>query len=350
MQTFLRGASNWGRAALDLLLPPNCLTCDAPTDATGRFCAGCFGKIQFITAPFCRRCALPFAHAAEAAASGICVSCTAYPPLWSQARAALRYDAQSRRLILPLKHGDRVELAASLARMMTRAGADLLEEADLLVPVPLHPSRLRSRRYNQSALLAREIARLSKVPARLDALVRLRMTQPLGDLSAEQRSRMVAHAFAPRRGAGASLKGRHILLIDDVMTSGATCTACTSALLASGAARVDVLTAARVPDPRQEEERHLAARPPGDATAMIDIYTQDFCPYCTRAKSLLTQKGVAFNEIYAPNGSKERAESLQRTGRTSVPQIFINGNHVGGCDDLMALDRAGKLDSLLTAA
>jgi glutaredoxin 3 len=84
--------------------------------------------------------------------------------------------------------------------------------------------------------------------------------------------------------------------------------------------------------------------------SMIDIYTQDFCPYCTRAKSLLTQKGVSFNEIHAPNGSKERAESQQRSGRTSVPQIFIDGAHIGGCDDLMALDRAGKLDSLLKAA
>jgi ComF family protein len=260
MQTLIRGASKWGRTVLDLLLPPTCLTCDSTTDAPGRFCAACFGKMQFITEPFCRRCAIPFTHAAEATAHGICAACSEYPPPWRQARAALRYDAHSRRLILPLKHGDRVELAFALARMMARAGASLLENADLLVPVPLHPSRLRARRYNQRALLAREIAKLTAVPARLDALVRLRSTQPLGDLSAEQRSRMVAHAFAPRRGATNALAGRRILLIDDVMTSGATCTACTLALLASGAAQVDVLTAARVPDPRQDEDRHLAVR------------------------------------------------------------------------------------------
>jgi ComF family protein len=244
---------------LDLLLPPSCLTCDAAVDAPGRFCATCFDKAQFITQPFCRRCAAPFSHAGQGVA-GICPHCIEYPPTWSQARAALRYDAHSRRLILPLKHGDRPELARSLAPMMVRAGAAVLERADLLVPVPLHPSRLRARRYNQAALLAREISRIATVPARLDALVRLRITQPLGDLSADERARTVQNAFAPRRGATPALQGHRIVLIDDVLTSGATCGACTLALLAAGASNVDVLVAARVPDPRLETERHLAVR------------------------------------------------------------------------------------------
>lgn len=254
-----RRARAWGGAVLDLLLPPSCLTCDANVDAPGRFCASCFARTSFISQPFCRRCAAPFSHAGQGV-HGVCPHCIDMPPPWGQARAALRYDTQSRRLILALKHGDRPELARSLAPMMARAGAGVLEGAEMLVPVPLHPARLRERRYNQAGLLARELGRLVPVPVRLDALVRLRMTQPLGDLSAEQRSAMVRQAFAPRRGAGAALRGWRVVLVDDVLTSGATCGACAEALLAAGAANVDVLVAARVPDPRLASEQHLAVR------------------------------------------------------------------------------------------
>lgn len=246
-------------AVLDLLLPPSCLACDASVDAPGRFCASCFSRMSFISQPFCRRCAAPFSHAGQGVHS-VCPHCVDAPPPWGQARAALRYDAQSRRLILAFKHGDRPELARSLAPMMVRAGAGVLEGAEVLVPVPLHPARLRARRYNQAGLLAREIGHLVPVPVRLDALVRLRMTRPLGELSAEQRSAMVDQAFAPRRGSGPALRGRRVVLVDDVLTSGATCGACAEALMAAGAASVDVLVAARVPDPRLELVRHLAVR------------------------------------------------------------------------------------------
>lgn len=259
MEHLAKRAKAWSVAVLDLLLPPSCLTCDVTVDAPGRFCASCFDKAQFITQPFCRRCAAPFSHAGQGVA-GACPHCVEFPPPWGQARAALRYDVHSRRLILPLKHGDRPELARSLAPMMVRAGAGIIEHAELLVPVPLHPSRLRARRYNQAALLAREISRITRIPAKVDALVRLRITQPLGDLSADERASMVKHAFAPRRGATPTLQGRRIVLIDDVLTSGATCSACALALFAAGAADVDVLVAARVPDPRLETERHLAVR------------------------------------------------------------------------------------------
>lgn len=244
---------------LDMLLPPVCLTCDAAVDAPGRFCAPCFSRTNFITSPFCCRCGAPFSHAGQIGAAGQCPQCLETPPPWGRARAALRYDAQSRRLILPLKHGDRPELARWLAVLMVRAGADLLTTADLLVPVPLHPQRLRARRYNQAALLAARVARIRHLPAKMDALVRLRVTPSLADLSAERRQAVMHNAFAPRRGAGAAIAGRRIVLIDDVLTSGATCTACTLALLAAGAAEVDVLVVARVPDPRLESERHLAA-------------------------------------------------------------------------------------------
>ena len=170
---------------------------------------------------------------------------TAPPPRRPGARRAppLAYDAQSRRLLLPFKHADRPELAHALARMMARAGAALLARADVLVPVPLHRFRLLHRRYNQSALLAQSLQRLSGVPAVPDALRRIRATQSLGELAAEARARMLAGAIAVRRPA--AIAGRHVLLVDDVLTTGATARDCTRALLEAGAAGVDLLVAAR---------------------------------------------------------------------------------------------------------
>jgi ComF family protein len=170
--------------------------------------------------------------------------------MFRQARAALRYDDQARRLILPLKHGDRVELAAILAPMMVRAGATLLQQADLLVPGPLHRHRLFERKYNQAAVLAFAVGRLAHRLVLTDALSRSRRTAPLDDKSPEERAQEVAGAIQMRAGRQNRLSGRTVLLIDDVMTSGATANACAAALLGAGAAQVDVLAAARVPDPR----------------------------------------------------------------------------------------------------
>ena len=180
----------------------------------------------------------------------LCPACRAAPPVFERARAALRYDAQARRLILPFKHADRTEMAATLAPHMARAGAVLLREADVLVPVPLHRARLFRRRYNQAALLAQALARIAGRPAVPDALLRHRATASLGDKSAAERAAEVAGAFAVRPSRVIAWPDKRVLLIDDVMTSGATANACAGALLAAGAAAVDVLVAARVPDPR----------------------------------------------------------------------------------------------------
>jgi ComF family protein len=162
----------------------------------------------------------------------------------------LRYDDQARRLILPLKHGDRIELAQILAPMMVRAGAALLARTDLLVPVPLHRRRLFERKYNQAAVLAYAVGRLAGCPVLPDALARTRRTAPLDDKSPEERAREVAGSFMVRPSRVERIAGRSVLLVDDVMTSGATANACTAALLEAGALAVDVLVAARVPDPR----------------------------------------------------------------------------------------------------
>lgn len=150
-----------------------------------------------------------------------------------------------------MKYGDRPELAAALAPMMYRAGMRLVRDADVLVPVPLHCSRLIARRFNQAALLARAVARLGGKTAVLDALQRIRRTVPLAALSAPARAREMENTMAVRPSRTAALVGRRVLLIDDVLTSGATARACTRAMLAAGAEAVDVLVAARVTDPRR---------------------------------------------------------------------------------------------------
>jgi ComF family protein len=193
---------------------------------------------------------VPFASAEQADENGLCPGCREREPLFRQARAALRYDEQARRLILPLKHGDRVELVAILAPMMLRAGAALLARADVLVPVPLHRRRLFQRKYNQAALLAYAVGRLADRRVVADALVRSRHTSALEDKSPEERAREVAGSLEVRRSRVGEMRGRTVLLIDDVLTSGATGSACSAALMDAGALAVDVLVAARVPDPR----------------------------------------------------------------------------------------------------
>lgn len=239
-----------GGAVLDALLPPQCVLCDAPVTAGGGFCRPCFAAVHVISPPCCTCCGVPFGHAGQAGRDSVCPRCLEHPPPWRCARAALQYDVHSRRIILALKHGDRTELAAPLGAMMARAGAALLAEAEIIVPVPLHPQRLRARRYNQAALLARAVGRIGGVSVGVDILVRTRATSPLGELSAEQREVMVAGAFGVRLGSGVRIHGRRVLLVDDVLTSGATARGCVQALIGAGAARVDVLAAARVPDPR----------------------------------------------------------------------------------------------------
>ena len=236
-----------GRIGLNLVLPCHCLTCEAGVEAPGRLCAACFRATAFVTDPCCRRCGRPFGHAGQGGRTMECAQCAADPPPWRQARAAMRYDEQARRLILPLKYGDRVELAGALAGHMARAGAALLREADLLIPVPLHRRRLLRRRYNQAALLAWAIARAhggtTVIP---DAIRRVRATEALAGKTRRERAETVAGAFAMRPGRAGAIAGRRVVLIDDVLTTGATAAACTEVLLAAGAAHVDLLVGARV--------------------------------------------------------------------------------------------------------
>ena len=238
------------RPALDLLLPPHCAGCGEPVGAPGQLCAACFAQVGFVTDPCCRRCGLPLESEGAGGPARQCGPCRRQPPPWRHARAALLYDGQGRALILRLKHPGSEDIAALLARHMARAGETLLSGADLLVPVPLHRWRLLRRGYNQSALITRHLGHLTGKTMCVDALRRTRPTPPLGGLSAQARADAMADVVALRRGRRARVEGRRILLIDDVLTSGATAAACTRALLDAGASNVDVLVACRVPDPR----------------------------------------------------------------------------------------------------
>ncbi len=248
----LRLGAAIGRGLLDLVLPPHCPACDGIVDAPGRFCGACFRRAALIVAPCCERCGVGFASEAAAGFALSCPACLAEPPPWRSGRAALVYDEFSRRLVLPLKYGDRTENAAVLGQHMARAGRALLERCDLLVPVPLHRRRLFVRRYNQAALLAGAVGRLAGRPVLVDALVRVRQTAPLVGQSAAERRRAVAGAIAARPSRVRLLAGRQVVLVDDVLTTGATVGVCAEALLAAGAASVDVLAAART---EREEAR-----------------------------------------------------------------------------------------------
>ena len=217
--------------------------------------------MAFIGEPLCRSCGLPFGTYAEAGPTRLCESCTLNPPAWGQARAALLYDEQAKKLVLPLKHADRAENTAVLGLHMQRAGAALLARADCLVPVPLHRWRLLHRRYNQAALLAHAIGWRTRLPVVADALRRIRPTASLGALSAAERHEVLRGAIVVRDARRIWLAGRRVVLIDDVLTSGATANACARALLDAGVESIDVLVASRVPDPRRSRTPASRRRP-----------------------------------------------------------------------------------------
>ena len=236
------------RWVLDSVLPPSCLVCDEAVEAEGQLCVNCFRTANFVTAPLCACCGVPLPFAVPDMEEQHCEACTAAPPAFAVARAALRYDDVAKKMILPLKYGDQSEAASGLARLMRRPGEAMLQAANLLVPVPLHAARLRQRRYNQAAVLAIALARLTGRPLGLDVLRRWRATRRLEGLSAAERREELTDAISLRRDA--EVVGKRVLLVDDVMTTGATAHQCALALREAGAARVDVLTVARVADPR----------------------------------------------------------------------------------------------------
>jgi ComF family protein len=207
-------------------------------------CASCWSKLSLIAPPYCERLGIPFAY--DPGPGVLSMQAIADPPAYHRARAAVRYDEIARKLVHSLKYGDRLDLAPTAGQWMARAGCELLDGADALVPVPLHWRRQWARRFNQSALLAEIVAKASAVPVTYGALKRVKATPQQVGLSQSARAQNVQGAFRVPPDGKAEVAGRRLILVDDVLTSGATMDACARALLRAGAAQVDALVFARV--------------------------------------------------------------------------------------------------------
>lgn len=235
------------RNVADVLVPPLCLACHTRLDQPDALCGACWQSVAFIRPPLCDRLGipLPFGMPGDVLISA---AAAADPPVWSRARAAAVYQSGSvvAGLIHATKYADRHDARRMLGRWLAEAGRDLLADADLIVPVPLTRRRLIQRRFNQSALLAREVSRLTGVPWAPMMLAKIRETRPQVMLSGSSRRENLRGAFRATRRGTAALAGRNVVLLDDVITTGATAEAATRALIAGGAARVDVLAVALV--------------------------------------------------------------------------------------------------------
>ena len=223
------------KGGMDIILPPQ---------DPFRLNKKAWEDIHYLDEPCCACCGFPFEYAVGDGA--LCAGCLASPRRFTSARAAFVYNDASRDIILSFKHGGRTENLTRFAAQLRRAGRGFLPEADFIMPVPLHRTRRIKRRYNQSTLLCRALARITKASFDPDSLSRIRATVSQGGQSAAGRKRNVQGAFVVRDAAKDRVKGANIVLIDDVMTTGATLEACASVLLRSGAKRVDALCLARV--------------------------------------------------------------------------------------------------------
>lgn len=233
------------RALLDLAYPPLCAVCRAPVSQAHALCADCWSAMAFLDGPGCARCGLPFEI--DPGPDTLCAACHAEPPAFDRAVSVLRYDDASKKAILALKRADRLDLVPAFGLWLARAGREMLAQADILVPVPLHRRRLWQRRYNQSALMAQRLTRLSGKPADPLLLERIRPTPSQGEMpSAKARRRNVRGAFRVAPGRKDAVKGKTVLVVDDVFTTGATVSACARALKRAGARKVLILTLARV--------------------------------------------------------------------------------------------------------
>ncbi|HET8974180.1 MAG TPA: ComF family protein [Pseudolabrys sp.] len=248
---FRNGLLSALRFALDFALPQLCPSCREPLGDGNGLCAHCWSRLSLIEPPYCARLGIPFAY--DPGANLLSMEAIASPPAYDRARAAVRYDDISRALVHSFKYSDRLDLSPMMGQWMARAGRELLVDADALVPVPLHWRRLWARRFNQSAALAGVISALTDVPVVHGGLRRVRATPQQVGKSKAERADNVQGAFRIAAEHGSDIAGRRLVLVDDVLTSGATADACARALLRAGAGHVDVLVFARVV---------AAARPP----------------------------------------------------------------------------------------
>jgi ComF family protein len=244
------GLGRWAVAGLgylgDLILPPLCIACHDLIDRHNALCPRCWSGLRFIRPPLCDRLGIPLPY--DAGDQPVSSTALRHPPLYDRARAALAFDGVARDLVHAFKYADRHEAVPLFTRWMSAAGQELIAEADIITPVPLHPWRLLRRRFNQSAILAGALSRAYATPMVL-ALRRVRRTKQQVGLAFADRQANVTGAFRVASGRAAALSGKRVLIVDDVITTGATVEACALALKDAGAVGVDVLALARVTDP-----------------------------------------------------------------------------------------------------
>lgn len=232
------------RHIFDLMLPPTCAGCGEVQEDAHTLCSDCWGTLTFIAQPCCDACGYPFEY--EVPGMTLCGACIADRPLFRHARAALLYNDASKAFILGFKHADKTDTVTLLAKWLAQAGNESLRTADVLIPVPLHWTRLFSRRFNQAALLAQALGRLTDKAVSVDALVRHKKTPSQGHMGIKARVRNVQGAFRVPSKRKPQVKGLRVVLVDDVYTTGATARSAAKVLLRAGAVSVDVVTLARV--------------------------------------------------------------------------------------------------------
>ena len=250
----VRSAERVGIQILDIIMPPHSLLTGRPYMVDGSAMSDMAGRdmdvwntLTFLDDPCCVACGFPFEF--DQGGEVLCGPCHTKRPTFHKARAAITYDDHSKKLILDFKQGGRTDGLSFFAAQLSRVGHEILSKADVIIPVPLHAKRLRQRRFNQSALMARTLSKRVEKPYDCDSLLRIKDTQSQGGKSYAGRRKNVAAAFAVRRGHKENISGKHLVLVDDVYTTGATLEACSKTLYKAGAARVDALTLLRVVRP-----------------------------------------------------------------------------------------------------
>lgn len=235
---------------IDFILPPRCIVTGDVVSGQGMLSPQAWRDLNFLGEPLCLRCGIPFDFIEKIKlGDSICAGCLKNPPIYNQARSALAYDDNSRDIILGFKHGDQTQSVPVFVPWLKRAGGDFLENADYIIPVPLHRWRILRRRFNQSGLIAQYLSKNMEIECLLDGLVRVKSTPTQGHLDSAGRLKNVKNAFAVPDKIKPLIRHKRIVLIDDVFTTGATVNECTKALLKNGAGTVDVLTLARVVKP-----------------------------------------------------------------------------------------------------
>ena len=231
-------------SVINFIFPQQCCICKNYLGIDGSFCLSCAGKFNLITNPKCACCGLPFEFKLKNGKELLCPKCLKKAYKFDKAVSTVRYDEFSKKIILPLKHADKTQYAKSIASMMSMSGRKLAKESDYIIPVPIHITRMLKRKYNQASLIATYLSKIYSKPVLYTTLLRVKSTPSQGHLSTLERKQNVSGVFSVKNPA--KIKGKNILLIDDVFTTGATVNECARVLKKNGANKVFVLTFARV--------------------------------------------------------------------------------------------------------